>query len=528
MRVTLRGRFVLVFMTFSLVVTAAVGFVSWWIARDALELELDERLVEVAGAAAETGLQSSLVLALEPGEEDLSAWGSTHEMLRRLRRFVDGAYIVDAQGQALVTHAPADSIPIGTPLRFLEPHAAELVSARTIGRRGATDRRSAASRRKRRRRPCHLWLASRGQDGPDPGGRGRGGEAAATGAGAGRWSEGRGGQIARAQAERALLQTREIRDRGVTGLRFLFRRAYCSRGWLTLVAVAMVLSFAVPGAAQQSGDQVVDRELVYRSAQSQHQAALDAWGVVEKQWNDAVEEHAQARSAADDQRKDAALVRALDLAQELDRLERRVMDQRGVLDIARTGLLAALDDRIERLSEQLGATPAPAERTRLATFIRDLENEAAELEGAAAGPAVQLELVYYPSIQFDPRGTPRTLGYKAELLRSKAEQSDSAMAHIDREIQRFERQLRRSRNVQSLVTGVERFGDIQVPVGAPNRSTPRGTAQTRPDSTGVARPKMTPQQLIEKLQLLRIQVEAAKRQFLERAGAFEVLVRRQG
>ena len=133
MRVTLRGRFVLVFMTFSLVVTASVGFVSWWIARDALELELDERLVEVAGAAAETGLQSSLVLALEPGEEDLSAWASTHEMLRRLRRFVDGAYIVDAQGRALVTHAPADSIPIGTPLRFLEPHAEELRSARTTG-----------------------------------------------------------------------------------------------------------------------------------------------------------------------------------------------------------------------------------------------------------------------------------------------------------------------------------------------------------------------------------------------------------
>ena len=133
MRVTLRGRFVLVFMTFSLVVTAAVGFVSWWIARDALELELDERLVEVAGAAAETGLQSSLVLALEPGEEDLSAWASTNEMLRRLRRFVDGAYIVDAQGRALVTHAPADSIPIGTPLRFLEPHAEELRAARTVG-----------------------------------------------------------------------------------------------------------------------------------------------------------------------------------------------------------------------------------------------------------------------------------------------------------------------------------------------------------------------------------------------------------
>ena len=314
----------------------------------------------------------------------------------------------------------------------------------------------------------------------------------------------------------------------MNGRRRLFGRSQCSRGWLALAAVATALTFAGPGAAQESADQVVDRELAYRSAGSQYQAALDAWVVIEKQWNDAVEEHAQARRAADDQRKDDALVRALDLAQELDHLERRVMSQRGVLDLARAGLLAALDDRIERLSGQFGDNPTAAERIRLVASIRDLENEAMELEGAAAGPAVQLELVYYPSIQFDPRDTPRTLGYKAELLRSKAEQSDSAMAHIDREIERFERQLRRSRNVQSLVTGVERFGDIQVPVGAPNRRTPLGLAQTRPDSTGVARPEMTPQQLIQELQLLRVQVEAAKRQFLERAGAFEVLVRRQG
>ena len=133
MRMTLRTRFVLVFVAFSLVVTAAVGFVSWRIARSALESELDQRLVEVAGAAAETGLQSSLVLALEPGEEKLGAWITTHEMLKRLRRYVDAAYIVDLEGRALVTHAPADSIPIGAPLRFLEPHAEELDRARTVG-----------------------------------------------------------------------------------------------------------------------------------------------------------------------------------------------------------------------------------------------------------------------------------------------------------------------------------------------------------------------------------------------------------
>jgi signal transduction histidine kinase len=87
----------------------------------------------VAGAAAETGLQSSLVLGLEPGEEDLLAWTSTQQRLQRLRRYVDAAYIIDVDGNALVTHAPADSIPIGTPLRFLEPHQEELTRARTIG-----------------------------------------------------------------------------------------------------------------------------------------------------------------------------------------------------------------------------------------------------------------------------------------------------------------------------------------------------------------------------------------------------------
>ncbi|MSR36641.1 MAG: HAMP domain-containing histidine kinase [Gemmatimonadetes bacterium] len=135
MRVTLRARFVLVFVTFSLLVTAAVGSVSWWIAREAIESELDERLVQVAGAAAATGLQSSLVLGLEPGDElrQLGAWTSTQQMLLGLRRYVDGAYIVDGQGRALVTHAAADSFPIGTPLRFLEPYAEELAEARTVG-----------------------------------------------------------------------------------------------------------------------------------------------------------------------------------------------------------------------------------------------------------------------------------------------------------------------------------------------------------------------------------------------------------
>ena len=300
-------------------------------------------------------------------------------------------------------------------------------------------------------------------------------------------------------------------------------RARIAAAWVALALVA-----AAPTAAQQPQDQVVNRQLAYNAARSQHQAAFDAWRVVEKQWNDAIEDHAQARRAGDVARQEGALTRALDLARELDRLERRVTELGGTLEDARVALLAALDDRLERLGAQLALARTPADRARVAAIVRDTENQQAQAEAERDRPAVRIELVYHPSIQFDPRDTPETLGAKAQMLRSKAEQADTSIAQIDRQIQRIERQLRLSRNAQSLVTGVERFGDVQVPVGAPNRRGSPGDVRARPDSSGVARPEVTPEQRLQELRLLRLQVLEAKRQFLERAGTFEALVRRIG
>ena len=303
------------------------------------------------------------------------------------------------------------------------------------------------------------------------------------------------------------------------------RRAWGQRLRIGALVLLAVLISVVSGSAQQT-DLVQERALAYRAARSQHQAALDAWTVREQQWNDAVEEHERARRAGDGQRTSAALIRALDLGRELDLLERRVKDQRTVLNTARASLLAALDNRIVSLNAQLGGARTAADRARLTALLRDLENQESDLE--EEGQVQLVAVTYYPSIQFDMRDTPQTLGYKAQLLRSKAEQQDSVMKHIDREIERIDRDLRRNRNAQSLVTGVERYGDIQVLVGAPNRRTSPGDVRARPDSAGVARPEMTPQQKIGYLRLLRGQVEAAKRQFLQRAADFENQARRIG
>ncbi len=128
---TLRALLVAVFGSFALVVSAAGGYQAWREASRALESELDRTATSIAGAAVESGLPSSLVSGLQPGMEDLMA--PVQARLRRLRRYVREAYIVAPDNTSVVSTLPADSVPIGTPLLFLEPFGPELEEARTTG-----------------------------------------------------------------------------------------------------------------------------------------------------------------------------------------------------------------------------------------------------------------------------------------------------------------------------------------------------------------------------------------------------------
>jgi hypothetical protein len=300
--------------------------------------------------------------------------------------------------------------------------------------------------------------------------------------------------------------------------------------WLAAAAAgaALALTVAQPAAAQQPADPFQDRQLAYDAARSQYGAALDAWRVVEKQWNDAVEDHDQGRRAGDQDRQNTAITRALDVARELELSERRVETQRAALDRARTALLDALDDRIEQATAQATSARTRAERDQFTARLADYRNQQEEIEADRDQPAVRLQLLYYPTIVFDPRDTPQDLTGKAQLLRRKAEQADSALARIDREIVSSERRLRLQRNADALVSGVERFDPGGPPLGAPGRRVPPGNIPTRPDSAGVSRPEVTLDQRLDQLRLLRGQIEAAKQQFLQRAGDFEDAVRRIG
>lgn len=130
---SLRRRFILVFGLFAVLLTAVGGFLTWRATSRALERELDEKLVQIAGVAAGVGLQPSLVEGLQPGDERTQAWNLVFQRLRSLQGYVDGAYLFRSDRTALVTTEGPQDIPVGTRLRFLDLYGQELDEALVVG-----------------------------------------------------------------------------------------------------------------------------------------------------------------------------------------------------------------------------------------------------------------------------------------------------------------------------------------------------------------------------------------------------------
>ncbi|MEX0936004.1 MAG: ATP-binding protein [Gemmatimonadota bacterium] len=130
---SLRRKYVLIFVGFCLALTVGGGLLAWGLASGALERELDEKLVWVAGAAAEVGLRVNDFLALRPGDEDSPLYRPRQERLLRLLRYVDAAYVFRRDNTLLASTSPPEAQPIGTPLRWLDAYQPELEEAWTVG-----------------------------------------------------------------------------------------------------------------------------------------------------------------------------------------------------------------------------------------------------------------------------------------------------------------------------------------------------------------------------------------------------------
>ncbi len=131
---SLRRQFALALLAFSLLLTAMGGWVAWRIAGSALEDEMDDKLRQVAGAAAAVGFERSSYGAFLPGDESLTLWRSANSQLANLESYVAAAWILRAGDfTALVTSRPASEIPIGTPLSNFEAYRDEIEQAASSG-----------------------------------------------------------------------------------------------------------------------------------------------------------------------------------------------------------------------------------------------------------------------------------------------------------------------------------------------------------------------------------------------------------
>ncbi len=130
---SLRRKFALALVLFTIMLTLGGSVLAWRVMSRSLEAEMDEKLIWIAGAAGEVYLEGDQLNFFQRGDEASALWISHQRRLEGLKTFVEEAYVFRRTGAlggpAMVTSEPADVIPIGTVLSFLDAYPQELAQA---------------------------------------------------------------------------------------------------------------------------------------------------------------------------------------------------------------------------------------------------------------------------------------------------------------------------------------------------------------------------------------------------------------
>jgi len=254
-----------------------------------------------------------------------------------------------------------------------------------------------------------------------------------------------------------------------------------------------------------------ERRLEYRAAEDAYESALGGRAAAEARFARVTQELEDARRAGDDQRLNDALAEVQRNASELLGFDSRVAETAATLEVERGRYLEILDIQLDFLAEDIEFASTAADSAQLGAMYVDLRNRFTEVEIDERGRVTMVALVM-PEISATPRDGPRALRAKADLLALRAQQADSLIAYIDRELVDLERRARRDRAMQTLQRGVERFDDTRVPV--------RPATQADDGTQPVAE---TPEQRVESLRTLREVYVERRDRALSRADEFRVL-----
>lgn len=233
------------------------------------------------------------------------------------------------------------------------------------------------------------------------------------------------------------------------------RRERCAgrgRGWLVVLVLAALL---VPvSAAAQVGE-----------AETRYREALEAYGAVAAQRDQVLQQHEilvdrqiDARESGDEERARNAMAQVHFQGTQLTYMDRQVQAAAAPVREAAEELLRALDAREEELLDRLEGTLPEATRDRLNAELVQLRMRSREVE-AEAGSDLVTRARLLPDLAIGPRDGPRELRAKAGLMESLAEQYDTVLVTVEREIEVRERWIQQERGREDLMAGISRFGD---------------------------------------------------------------------
>lgn len=295
-----------------------------------------------------------------------------------------------------------------------------------------------------------------------------------------------------------------------------------------LGAVLGVLAFAALGGAWPGGgwgvatvqaqttqQLVEERRLEYEAARAEHEAALRALRVLDRQFTTALNAVGSARARADEDALNEAMAAAYDRAIPLGAQRQRVADARERLDDARQALIDVLAVRLEELLARMDAAASAEQRAELDVLWRDLDAELRRLEAEGEG-GLRLDPVVFPEITFDPRDTSDELIQKAEILERLAAVADTVIQEQERRIQDLRDRLRTQRGREDFIASTGRFDDTRVPVVTGN---PAGDRDVAAADSVRARP-LTLEERIARAQEYRQQLLEYRDELLIRAEQF--------
>jgi hypothetical protein len=316
----------------------------------------------------------------------------------------------------------------------------------------------------------------------------------------------------------------------------LARRRGSPRGRLgspLVVALSAVFLTVVLPVSSDAQEQLAlpELELAYRASLDEYSAAFRALEVLEMRFGRASEALRSARNAGDKGGQEEALAIILRLGPERTQQELRVGEKAREVSAARGRLLEARSQRLEEFLGQAEIAREPDEIRELAILVQDMRFQIAELR-AQEDPEVSLEPE--PYIVIEPRDGYEEIRDKADLLDLRGDQYEDLLGEIDRTLAGLRRDLRLMRRSDDFVAGVERFGDIRLPVGPPGARPDRDPDVAQPPAVGVGtaaeeRPltleeriqalEITQREVVARIESIRVKAESFRRQIrLDMAG----------